>query len=321
MTQNTPLLSLEAARTIARRAVDKAEDLSQAGTYVVVDAAGHIVTASRMDGTGQLSFFVARAKAYAAAVHRADGGLLNSLYSTPPTIHFHAMNFLAPKRIFPGAGARVVREDGRAIGAFSTGMGVVPFVKFPGVDPQKLITKGRAANAEDICSAYAMDQDYVPQHGDDEQAWVQAYGGPPEGEGRGLEESPRATKQPQLDAAIRLSDAVMAEAKRRNAVVCVAVLDQDAEVVQIDRMDGASPMTPDIALSLAVTALNFGGASESAAAYPDLEALARATTFKFLAVPGGLAITEGGRITGAIGVGGTDPAICRDIARAVIEAL
>lgn len=318
MTEKTPSLCLTEARALLRRAIDKAEDLSQAGTYVLVDGGGNIVTASRMDGAGQLSFYVSRAKAYAAAIHRIETGMLNTLYTTGSPILFLAMNQLAPKDLFPGPGARLVRDgDGRVIGAFSTGMGVVPAVRFPNVDPDKLIADGKAANAEDLCSAYAQRQPYVGQHTSDEEAWLQAYGKPPEGRGRGLDESPKASKQFQLDAAIRLADAAMAEAARRNVLICAAIVDRNSDVIQVDRMDGAPPMTPDIAISLAITAVNFG-TSAKAADYPSLDALASATTFKFLPVPGGVAITDGGRTVGAIGIGGADPATCEAIARTVV---
>lgn len=317
MKNKAPLLPLRTARDILRRAVEKAEDLGQRGTYVVVDEAGTIVTSSRMDGAGALSFAVSRSKAYAAAVHRAPSGLLATLYSSGP-VQYDAMQRLAPKRFFPGPGAQLIESDGRVIGAITTGMGVAPFVKLPGVDPSKLIVDGKAANAEDICAAYALRKPYVGQRGDDHESWMKAYGKPPEGRGTGLDEVPKATRQVELDAAIALCDAAMAEAERRKVLVSVAVLDRNGDMIQVDRMDHGPPMTPDIALAVAVTALNFGGSSADAAKYPDLEALGRATPYTFLPIPGGLAMVEDGRVSGAIGVGGVDPETCEAIARAVI---
>lgn len=321
MTDNAPLLSLCTARGILRRAVDKAEDLGQRGAYVVVDAAGAIVTSSRMDGAGHMSFAVSRAKAYGAAVHRQPSGLLTDLYCGGPAIQFQAMQQVAPKLFFPGPGAQLIEDEGRVIGAITTGMGVLPFVKLPGVDPSKLIVDGKPANAEDLCAAYALRKPYSGQRGDDYEAWIKAYGKPPEGPGTGMDEAPKATKQVELDAAIALADAAMTEAERRNVLVSVAVVDRNGDMIQIDRMDDASPMTPDIALALAITALNFGGSSASAAKFPDLDALAKVTPYKFLAIPGGLAVVENGRVSGAIGVGGIDPEVCEAIARAAISKI
>lgn len=318
MTQKNPLLPLLTARGILRRAVDKAEELGQAGTYVVVDEAGTIVTSSRMDGAGAMSFAVSRAKAYGAAVHRTSSGLLTNLYCGGPAIQFQAMQQVSGKLFFPGPGAQLIQDGRKVIGAITTGMGVLPFVQLPGVDPSKLIADGKAANAEDLCAAYALRKPYEGQRGDDHEAWLKAYGKPPEGQGTGLDEAPPSTKQVELDVAIALSDAAMAEAKRRNVLVAVAVVDRNGDMVQIDRMDHAAPVTPDLALSLAITAVNFGGSSANAAKYPGFDSLSNVTPYKFLPVAGGLAIIRDGLIEGAIGVGGNDPELCEAIARAAI---
>lgn len=119
-------------------------------------------------------------------------------------------------------GAQHVVRNGRIIGAVAE-KGVPPFVTFPGVDPVKLIVDGKPANDEDLCIAYALRKPYATQHAsmfDDEKQWLQAYGKAPEGRGTGLAPAPKATKQAELDAAIRICDAAIAEAKRRNARIC-----------------------------------------------------------------------------------------------------
>lgn len=312
------ILSLEEARAVARRAIEKAEDLALRGTFVVVDDAGVVVTASRMDGAGSLSYPISRAKAYCAAVQRESSAVLAERFAHGFVGIFLAFAKIAREPVFPGPGAQPLIKEGRLVGAVSTS-GVPPFVKFPHLDPTKLVVDGRPANAEDLCISYALRRPYSPQHGDDLKRWIEAYGKAPERPGTGFSEAPKSTKQIELDAAIKLCDAAVAEAKRRKASVCVAVVDRGADVVQVDRMDDGAPMTPDAAEALAATALNFRAPSAAAAKYSDLQALANVTRFKYLPVPGGLPIVQNGRLTGAIGVSGADPQECDAIARVAID--
>lgn len=69
MTENGASLPLGEVRSIARGEIEKAEELGQREAFVVVDDGGILITASRMDGTSNLTYAVARGKAYAAAVH------------------------------------------------------------------------------------------------------------------------------------------------------------------------------------------------------------------------------------------------------------
>jgi uncharacterized protein GlcG (DUF336 family) len=318
MTVSNPTLVLEEARAIARRATEKAEDLGRSGAFVVVDDGGVIVTASRMDGTGSLSYPVSRAKAYGAAVQREPSAAFAERFSHASSGIFAAFQQLTREPVFPGPGAQLVFKDGRLVGAISTGLGVPPFVKFPGLDPMKLVVDGKPANAEDLCISYALRKPYAPQHGDDMKRWMDAYGKAPEGQGTGFAEAPKSAKQPELDAAVRMCDAAMAEARRRKLLVSVAVVDRHGDMIQIDRMDGAAPMTPDAAEALAGTALNFHAPSAAAAKFPNLDALAKVTGYKYLPVPGGLPLLQNGRTTGAIGISGADTDECEAIARAAI---
>lgn len=320
MTEANTILSLEEARTIARRGIDKAEDLGQRGTFVVVDDAGIVITASRMDRTSNLSYAVARGKAYAAAAHGEPTGAIFERQSHVWLGIFMAFQELAREAQFTGPGAQHVLKDGRIVGALAE-KGVPPFVKFPGIDPMKLVVDGKPANGEDLCICYALQKAYATQHkslGDDLKNWVDAYGKAPEGQGTGLAEVPKATKQVELDAAMRICDSAIAEARRRNARVCVVIVDRHADIVQIDRMDGAAPMTPDAAEALAATAVNFGAPSATAAKFPDLRGLERVTPYKYLAAPGGIPFLKNGSVAGAIGISGAAPEQCDEIARVAI---
>lgn len=319
MTVNTSISHSE-ARALVQRAISKAEDFAQRATYVLVDRKGVVITASRMDGALVLSYRISRAKAHNSAMYGMSNGDIYDFSVNGPPILIHEILAITREPVFHGAGSQVIRKDGRVIGAITTGMGVPPFVKVPGIDPEKLIWDGKATNAEDHVMAYTLQQPYIPQHGDDEKAWIAAYGKPPEGKGKGGIEVPKASKQVELDAAVRLADAAIAEAERRNARISVVVVDEAGEVIQLDRMDGGAPMTPDAAAALAVTAVNFQAPSASAASYPDLQGLAATTTFKFLGVPGGLPLVRDGLVTGGIGVSGADPKVCEAIAQAAIDA-
>lgn len=316
---DTPL-SLHEARAIARRGIEKAEELNQSGAFVVVDRFGVIVTASRMDDARTMSYRISRAKAHLAAVQYHGTGEVYDMMMAVPKILLDQINALVSEPIFHGQGSQLIEKDGRIVGAVSTGAGIPPWVKFPGVDSSKLIADGKAANGEDLVVSYALDKPYAPQHGDDEPKWIKAYGEPPMGKGTAMDKAPEAAKQRELDAAIKLSDAAMAEAERRNVLISVVIVSEGGEVVQLDRMDGAAPMTPDAAISLAVTALNFQGSSALAADYPDLQGLGAATRLKFLAVPGGLPLVRNGRVCGGLGVSGTDPKACAEIAAIAMKA-
>jgi glc operon protein GlcG len=111
-----------------------------------------------------------------------------------------------------------------------------------------------------------------------------------------------------LAEAIVFADRAMAKAEEMDATISVAVLDDVGQLVQLDRMDGASLMSPDLAEAKAATALNFRKPTSALATLrPEaLKTITDAVFFKVLAVPGGLPIVEGGRILGAIGVSGDE---------------
>jgi uncharacterized protein GlcG (DUF336 family) len=313
-------LSLAEAREIARRAINKAEALAQRGAFVVVDDGGVVITASRMDGAGKLGIPISRAKAYGAAVNRETSAQFAARMSQMFVGIFLAYQDLARDSTFPGPGAMPIRKNGQVVGAISTGAGIGPFCKFEGVDPAGLVVDGKPTNAEDLIVAYALGLAYVPQHGDDMKRWTDAYGAAPNhGAGTGFSIAPPATMQTALDAATRMTDAAMAEAGRRKQAVAVAVTDRHGDIVCIDRMDDAPPMTPDVAEAVAVTALNFRAPSGTIPR--DAAQFAAAAPFKFLPVPGGLPVERGGRIVGAVGVGGADQNECAKIAEAALAAL
>ena len=96
------ILTLSAARRAIRRAVDKAEELKQRGSFVVVNESGVVVSASRMDGSGAFGLPLSRAKAYIAAINRETSATIYDRvssrylgiflgYQDDPLIRFHSV--------------------------------------------------------------------------------------------------------------------------------------------------------------------------------------------------------------------------------------
>jgi uncharacterized protein GlcG (DUF336 family) len=315
-----PELTLDTARNLIRRAVAKAEDLGAAGAFVVVNEGGVPVSASRMDNAGLFGIPVSRAKAYVAASGRETSTSFAARVANNFSGIFASYQQLARDHVFPGQGAFLIRDKGVVVGAMSTGAGIGPFVRWAGLpDPMKLVVDGKPTNLEDLVISYSLKEPYQPQHGDDVKRWTDAYGKLPEGGGTGMAEAPAAKKQAILTAAMKLADTAMAEAGRRATRIAVVVVDRNGDVIQMDRMDGAPPMSPDVAEAVAVTALNFQAPSETAAK-PAFANMIDAAPFKFLPVAGGLPIQDGDRIVGAIGIGSADPDASAAIAAKAIAA-
>jgi uncharacterized protein GlcG (DUF336 family) len=120
-----------------------------------------------------------------------------------------------------------------------------------------------------------------------------------------------------LNEAIACVDRGIARAESLGLKLSFAVIDEFGQLVQMDRMDGASLMGPDIAEAKALTALNFKRpTSEVAKIDKDvLQALSEAVHFKVVPVAGGVPIMQGGELIGAIGVSGASSQQDDDIAR------
>ncbi len=107
------------------------------------------------------------------------------------------------------------------------------------------------------------------------------------------------------------ADRALDRARNARQRVAVAVLNGLGELVQMDRMDGASPMAADLAEAKARTALSFEKptslvAEEFEANPQRFEMIQQAIHFRLLAIPGGVPILRNGVLIGAIGVCGTD---------------
>ncbi len=103
------------------------------------------------------------------------------------------------------------------------------------------------------------------------------------------------------------ADKGIAQAREMGLQISLAVVDEFGQLVQMDRMDGASLMSPDVAEAKAVTALNFRRATSLVAQQvnPDiLRSIQASVHFNILAAAGGVPIYRDGELAGAIGVSG-----------------
>src|SRR5687768_9752223 len=119
-----------------------------------------------------------------------------------------------------------------------------------------------------------------------------------------------------LDEALACNDRGIAKAKELGVQVALVVVDEFGQLVQLDRMDGASLMSPDVAEAMAITALNFKlPTREVAKLKPEaLREIGDVVHFKLVTAPGGLPIFDGTVLKGAIGVSGAESAQDESIA-------
>jgi uncharacterized protein GlcG (DUF336 family) len=316
-------IGLAEARALARRAVDKAEQLGLRGAIAVVGASGALITASRMDAGGPGGMTRARSKAWISATQQI-----------PSAEHLHRMTTIAPpvatgfaqaspEAVFPGAGGMTVTHGGVVVaGIAASGATVSPF--FPDrVDPRAVSADGRPANPEDLLIAYALGIPYAGQHGDDGKRWQQRFGDlvVDSADSLGMAAAPPASLQAQLDWAEALCDAAMAQARERGVRVAVAVLDRGGDPIKQDLMDGAPAGGVAIAQAAAGAAVLFDCASgDLESRFGPAAALSALVVPPVTGIPGGLPVRDAGRLVAGVGVGGCDPAVCAEIARSALVA-
>jgi uncharacterized protein GlcG (DUF336 family) len=125
-----------------------------------------------------------------------------------------------------------------------------------------------------------------------------------------------------LKQALAYADRAIAKANELGLAISLVVVDEFGQLVQLDRMDGAPLMSPDIAEAKAVTALNFKSAtSEVAKMRPEeRKAVQEVVHFRIVPLPGGLPILDGKEVLGAIGISGANGGQEEAIARFAIAA-
>jgi uncharacterized protein GlcG (DUF336 family) len=119
-----------------------------------------------------------------------------------------------------------------------------------------------------------------------------------------------------LKAATRIAAAAEAEATRRGATVVIAVVDDGGNLILLHRLDDTQVASVDVGIGKARTAAIFRRPSR------EFEEQIRSGRVAALALPGatplqgGVPLTVGGKVIGAIGVSGNTPQEDEDIAKA-----
>jgi uncharacterized protein GlcG (DUF336 family) len=124
-----------------------------------------------------------------------------------------------------------------------------------------------------------------------------------------------------LSEALAYIDRGIEKAEQLNLKVALAVVDEFGQLVQLDRMDGAPLMAPDIAQAKAVTALNFKRPTAAVARLGDdaMRMIDDVVNFKVVALAGGVPIFDGDELKGAIGVDGAGDEKDEEVARHAAE--
>lgn len=123
------------------------------------------------------------------------------------------------------------------------------------------------------------------------------------------------------DDAVRIMNGAIAEAKKHSWAVTIAVVDDGGHLLQLARLDGAPPISAHIAPEKA-RAASMG--RRETKVYEDMINQGRSA---FLSAPlqgmleGGVPISAGGQIVGAVGVSGVKSSEDAQIAKAGIAAL
>jgi uncharacterized protein GlcG (DUF336 family) len=121
-------------------------------------------------------------------------------------------------------------------------------------------------------------------------------------------------------------EACLEAARERGLVVAAAVVDAAGIQVCAARMDGALPLTPDVALGKACASVGFRRSGRDladlwgpGAAIP--AAMAVRSGGRFIAAVGSLLLRDGAEIIGAVGVSGATSQEDEEIAQVGVAAL
>ena len=113
-----------------------------------------------------------------------------------------------------------------------------------------------------------------------------------------------------VEKALQLVQAAHAEAEAIDLAITAVVVDESGRLVALGRMDGARPISVDIAMNKAYTAASFKQPTDelkSVAGQAWFQSLIVSSNGKVTAGGGAIPIVDGGQVVGAIAVaGGTD---------------
>ena len=110
-----PLITLGEARAVIEGAIAYAREANLRMAIVVVDSAGNVVSADRMDGASLQNIRFAEGKAFASALYRQTTEELGALYKTRPDRYFGIMN-MYPGKVYLVGGGVPLAVDGQLVG-------------------------------------------------------------------------------------------------------------------------------------------------------------------------------------------------------------
>ncbi|HZX65143.1 MAG TPA: heme-binding protein [Myxococcales bacterium] len=116
-----PLTVEESLRAVAS-AQAHAQKIGIRVSVAVVDEGGYLVALSRMDGGMPLSAQIAEAKASGTALTLREGEQMGEMYRERPGF-FALVTQLTRVPAVPGPGSRLVRKEGRVLGAIGVSGG------------------------------------------------------------------------------------------------------------------------------------------------------------------------------------------------------
>ena len=127
-----------------------------------------------------------------------------------------------------------------------------------------------------------------------------------------------------LERAQRLITAGIAEAERQNLALAFAVVDAAGHLVASARMDGAPWIAPEVALGKAWTAAAYGAPSAAQgekmqSLHAFSAAVSAATHGRYTPQIGGLPVTDGDAVIGAMGASGGTGQQDEDVVRAALS--
>jgi uncharacterized protein GlcG (DUF336 family) len=126
-------------------------------------------------------------------------------------------------------------------------------------------------------------------------------------------------------AARTLVDDAREHALELGKALSIAVVDYGGFVVLVERMDGARPMTPSIALSKAYSAAVMQRPTYMLEGWRDADPVfftqvGRMGQHPIVATMGGYTLKRDGAIVGGVGISGGSPAEDQKIAEAIVQA-
>jgi uncharacterized protein GlcG (DUF336 family) len=116
-------LTLDRIERCLRQGKAKAAELGVEAAIVVVDSAGHLAGALRMDNALWVTPEIAFAKAVTATAFRASTAELEERWKARPLFATSVIG-LGPGRFLVGKGAVTIVEDGNVIGAVGVSGGI-----------------------------------------------------------------------------------------------------------------------------------------------------------------------------------------------------